>query len=150
MCVGSDLCATFGIDFLSFTPRCLLPLGPSDPGMGNVCRISLQGQGPCRSWRSLLTPPHSWVGVTFVLVSFLSLGAHKIPRLKAWQGHRKAEEKSELCLWGGTSGDKGRMLTNENISKTVKTKTAKTKPKMPSKFQKVNKNKLGSQSLKHL
>lgn len=46
------------------------------------------------------------------------------------------------------SGDKGRMLTNENISKTVKTKTAKTKPKMPSKFQKVNKNQLGSQSPK--
>lgn len=51
------------------------------------------------------------------------------------------------------SGDKGWKITNENISKTLKTKTAKTKPKMPSKFQKVNKsarNKLGSQSLKHL
>lgn len=51
------------------------------------------------------------------------------------------------------SGGKGRKITNENISKTLKTKTAKTKPKMPSKFQKVNKNarnKLGSQSLKYL
>lgn len=51
------------------------------------------------------------------------------------------------------SGDKGQNITNENISKTLKTKTAKTKPKMPSKFQKVNKNavnKLGSQSLRHL
>lgn len=51
------------------------------------------------------------------------------------------------------SGDKGRMIANENISKTMKTKTAKTKIKMPSKFQKVNRNarnKLGSLSLKHL
>lgn len=51
------------------------------------------------------------------------------------------------------SGDKGRLIINENISKTTKTKTMKIKPQKPPKFQKMNKNaenKLAGQNLKGL
>lgn len=140
---GSDLCAAFGIDFLSFTPRCLLPLGLGVSCTGwpaLICVFQVEPVQILLTWargmfvgfpyrvKAIAGPggPSDLstlsVGETFVLVSFLSLGAHKIPRLKACQGHRKAEEKPELWIWGGMSGDKGRKITNENTSKTLKTR----------------------------
>lgn len=152
----SVLSAVLGIDFLSL--RHLLPMGlrvscmaqtlgdPSSDMSSSESRYrpfwprnGSRWSGFPKASRSWNVPPDSSTNLgegnklPLILVS-LSPGIHKIPQLKAWQGHGRSCRKEILHLRRNVR--RQRPNESENVSKTWKPRQIKQKLKMPSRFQK--------------